>query len=120
MLVLIPSPSLSALRCVDGCPDALLDMAPTRREQPLVSSTVAKHIVGQSVFQLVVLGTLVFGGPEVRHFVGAPDDVTLNTLVFNTFVVMQLFNQVRQQQAWGELGGGRTRTLTCWVSAEVA
>ncbi len=59
---------------------------------------VTKHIVGQSVFQLAVMYALVFFGDQVfgvpsAHTVLGPSQHY--TLVFNAFVLMQLFNQVR-------------------------
>lgn len=58
---------------------------------------VTKHILGQSVFQLGVMYTLVFFGDQLF---GVPSASTIHgpsqhyTLVFNAFVLMQLFNQV--------------------------
>ena len=59
---------------------------------------VTKHIVGQSVFQLAVMYGLVFFGDQIfgvpsAHTVQGPSQHY--TLVFNAFVLMQLFNQVR-------------------------
>ncbi len=59
---------------------------------------VTKHIVGQSVFQLAVMYALVFFGDQIfgvpsAHTVQGPSQHY--TLVFNAFVLMQLFNQVR-------------------------
>lgn len=58
---------------------------------------VTKHIIGQSVFQLGVMYGLVFYGDQLF---GVPSASTIHgpsqhyTLVFNAFVLMQLFNQV--------------------------
>ncbi len=62
---------------------------------------VTKHIVGQSVFQLAVMYALVFFGDQIfgvprAHTVHGPSQHY--TLVFNAFVLMQLFNQVRVLQ----------------------
>ncbi len=62
---------------------------------------VTKHIVGQSVFQLAVMYGLVFFGDQIfgvpsAHTVQGPSQHY--TLVFNAFVLMQLFNQVRVLQ----------------------
>ena len=58
---------------------------------------VTKHIVGQSLFQLgVMYGLVVYGdqlfGIANGHTVQGPSQHY--TIVFNTFVLMQLFNQV--------------------------
>jgi hypothetical protein len=110
--------------------EALLDAPPNRPNDPLVTPTVLKHIVGQAAFQLTVLyGMLVAledyggggaaavsvaasagagggGGLEAVMATlfgetggggggsGSPHSHVLEmTLVFNTFVQMQLFNQ---------------------------
>lgn len=64
---------------------------------PAVIMQIVKSIVGQSVFQLGVMYALVyhadaiFGVPKA----GLMDGPSVHyTLVFNTFVLMQLFNQV--------------------------
>ena len=48
-------------------------------------------MIGQSIYQLVVTFVLNFAGkPIFNHSIG---DDRLNTVVFNTFVWMQIFNQ---------------------------
>lgn len=49
----------------------MLDLPPCSVEQPLVNHTVAKHILGQAVFQLITLYVLVFHGQEM---LGVDDD----------------------------------------------
>lgn len=78
--------------------DRLLDMAPITRDQPLINDEVVKNIAGQAVFQLGVLYGLVFWGPTVLGV----DGLTNDTLVFNTFVMMQLFNQLNCRKVRGE------------------
>lgn len=62
-----------------------------------VTPTVLKNIIGQTLFQLGVMYWMVVYSPAV---LGYPDGGTLPgatvhyTMVFNTFVMMQLFNQV--------------------------
>lgn len=69
-------------------------------DQPLITPTLWRNIVGQSVFQLGVMYALVahgdalFGVPSHLSLEGAPSEHY--TIVFNAFVLMQLFNQVRQ------------------------
>ena len=58
-----------------------------------------KGIVGQGAFQLAVMWALVFHGDAIFGVLPAmehPGQPSVHyTLVFNTFVWMQLFNQVR-------------------------
>lgn len=48
-----------------------------------------KMIIGQSIFQLVVTFVLNFAGTSITGYT----DGWLKTVVFNTFVWMQIFNQ---------------------------
>lgn len=74
------------------------------RDGPIITPTVAKSILGQAALQLGIMVALL--GPVGNALVAAGGDtaaVGLNpedhlcqyTLVFNSFVMMQLFNQVR-------------------------
>ena len=60
---------------------------------------VTKHIIGQSIFQLGVMYGLVFYGDQLFD---VPSASSIHgpsqhyTIVFNAFVLMQLFNQVSQ------------------------
>ena len=62
-----------------------------------VEVQVTKHILGQSAFQLGVMYSLVFFGDQLF---GVPSASSVHgpsqhyTIVFNAFVLMQLFNQV--------------------------
>jgi Ca2+-transporting ATPase len=52
-----------------------------------------KMIIGQAIYQLLITFLVYFGGVSVLP---GPDDMTIDqirTLVFNTFVWMQIFNQ---------------------------
>jgi len=69
---------------------AFVIQAPSSTSAPLINPTVLKHVGGQAVFQLSVLLGLVFQGSTLLGI----DHDTNNTIVFNTFVLMQLFNQV--------------------------
>jgi Ca2+ transporting ATPase len=58
---------------------------------------VLKNIAGQSFFQLLVMYALVFHGDSIFSIPSAvaTEGPSIHyTLVFNTFVLMQLFNQV--------------------------
>lgn len=74
-------------------------------EQPLITPTLWRNIVGQSLFQLglmyalVVHGNTIFDVPSHLDLAGAPSEHY--TIVFNTFVLMQLFNQVAAQAPLG-------------------
>lgn len=67
-------------------------------DRPLITKTLWRNIVGQAMFQLAVMYTLVmhgdtiFGVPSHSALEGLPSQHF--TIVFNAFVIMQLFNQV--------------------------
>lgn len=65
------------------------------------SSPMLKHVLGQAVYQLGVLAWLLACAPSAlgipAHLPGEGPSLQ-HTLVFNAFVVMQLFNQVNARQ----------------------
>jgi Ca2+-transporting ATPase len=73
---------------------SLLDRAPEPRTAPLITLTMWKMIIGQSIYQLAVGLTLHFAGPS---FLDYPEPER-RTLVFNTFVFMQIFKLVNSRR----------------------
>lgn len=73
---------------------SLLDRKPEPKHHALITLTMWKMIVGQSIFQLIVTFLLYFGGPKWFRY----DDVKQNTLVFNVFVWMQIFNAINSRR----------------------
>lgn len=69
-----------------------------------VSLQILKGIIGQCVFQLSVMYALVFHIDAVFQI---PKDATVlhGTIIFNTFVLMQLVNQVRPMRLLATSGG---------------
>ncbi|KAL4146194.1 hypothetical protein PRNP1_012064 [Phytophthora ramorum] len=85
----------------------LLARQPYARSRSLVSPRMAKHIAGQTLLQLTMLLLLTFLGdkwfnvPSGRASVSDDDDSDSTqhlTIVFNTFVWLQLFNQLNCRQ----------------------
>ncbi|KAK9845411.1 hypothetical protein WJX81_005835 [Elliptochloris bilobata] len=98
--------SLASLALATEAPtDAVLDLPPYSPSQPLLTPSVLKSVAGQSVFQLAVMCVLVFHGDALF---GVPAAASLQgpsahyTLVFNAFVMMQLFNQVNARKIYDE------------------
>jgi Ca2+-transporting ATPase len=52
-----------------------------------------KMIFGQAIYQLVVTLVLYFAGAKILRYNTPEKLAELPTLVFNTFVWMQIFNQ---------------------------
>lgn len=80
----------------------LLKRQPYRRSEPLISRRMAKHILGQATIQLILLLLLTFMGeqwfgiPSGRDTSKDEDAAPTQhlTIVFNTFVWLQLFNEL--------------------------
>lgn len=86
--------TLAALALATDPPqDSVLNRKPERKGSSIISTTMWKMILGQAVWQLLITFLVYFGGVDVLP---GPDDMTesqIHTLVFNTFVWMQIFNQ---------------------------
>uniref|UniRef100_H2USS9 Calcium-transporting ATPase n=1 Tax=Takifugu rubripes TaxID=31033 RepID=H2USS9_TAKRU len=88
--------------------EALLLRKPYGRNKPLISRTMMKNILGQGVYQLIIIFTLLFAGENIfdidsgrnAPLHAAPSEHY--TIVFNTFVMMQLFNEINARKIHGE------------------
>uniref|UniRef100_A0A668AVJ1 Calcium-transporting ATPase n=1 Tax=Myripristis murdjan TaxID=586833 RepID=A0A668AVJ1_9TELE len=88
--------------------ESLLLRKPYGRNKPLISRTMMKNILGQGVYQLVIIFTLLFAG-EKMFDIDSGRNAPLHappsehyTIVFNTFVMMQLFNEINARKIHGE------------------
>ncbi len=114
--------SLASLALATDPPsEKLLNNPPIKKDDYIITRTMVKHILGQSVYQCIVTFTIIFAGeyfiPEDTTTIPAnPKDASLIhpgnitdytkemrnefgasrhfTMVFNTFVWMQLFNEI--------------------------
>ncbi|KAK9375629.1 ATPase P-type H+ transporting proton pump [Lipomyces chichibuensis] len=87
--------TLAALALATDPPtEEILNRKPSKRTAPLISIIMWKMVIGQAIFQLTVTLILHFGGPT---FLGYPDD-ELRSVVFNTFVWMQIFNEFNNRR----------------------
>ncbi|OQS00711.1 P-type ATPase (P-ATPase) Superfamily [Achlya hypogyna] len=90
---------------------AMLERRPYPRTKPLLSRTMTKHIVCQGFFQLTVLLIFLFQGDSIlgipsgrRGEVTSDDGRSIHfTMLFNTFVFMQLFNELNCRKIYDEL-----------------
>ncbi|KAJ5904063.1 ATPase P-type K/Mg/Cd/Cu/Zn/Na/Ca/Na/H-transporter [Penicillium tannophilum] len=72
----------------------VLDRRPEPKSSPLITVTMWKMIIGQAIYQLVVTFVLNFAGTSIFSW-----DADINqTVVFNTFVFMQIFNQYNSRR----------------------
>ena len=75
---------------------AVLDRKPDRKSAPLITLRMFKMIIGQSICQLVITFILHFGGRKLLGYDETENSKKhLSTLVFNTFVWLQIFNEVK-------------------------
>lgn len=88
--------------------DSLLKRRPYGRNKPLISRTMMKNILGHAAYQLVIVFLLVFAGDKLFD-IDSGRKAPLNsppsqhyTIVFNTFVLMQLFNEINSRKIHGE------------------
>ncbi|XP_077425731.1 plasma membrane calcium-transporting ATPase 1-like isoform X2 [Vanacampus margaritifer] len=88
--------------------EALLLRSPYGRSKPLISRTMMKNILGHAVYQLTVIFTLLFVG-ELLLDMDCGRNAPLHappsehyTMVFNTFVLMQIFNELNARKIHGE------------------
>lgn len=88
--------------------DDLLKRKPYGRTKALVSRHMWLFMIGHSLYQLTVLLVLVFAGAQlfdIETGIGKKlrDKPTQHfTVVFNTFVFMQLFNEINARKIHGE------------------
>jgi len=76
--------------------EEILDRKPAKRTAPLISTIMWKMIIGQAIFQLVVTFILYYAGPSIlKYEVNGPE---IRSLVFNTFVWMQIFNMFNNRR----------------------
>lgn len=76
----------------------VLTRKPVPKSAGLFTLNMWKMIIGQAVFQLVVTLILYFGGASILSYESDREARQLRTLVFNTFVWMQIFNQVNSRR----------------------
>ncbi|RFU33301.1 hypothetical protein B7463_g3028, partial [Scytalidium lignicola] len=77
---------------------SILNRKPDPRSSPLITVTMWKMILGQSAYKLIVLLILHFGGRSIFSYHSEGERAQLRTMVFNTFVWMQIFNQYNNRR----------------------
>lgn len=73
--------------------ESILDRKPDPKSAPLITVTMWKMIIGESVYQLAITLLLYFGAQSILSYQSDREIDQIGTLVFNTFVWMQIFNQ---------------------------
>lgn len=80
--------------------ERILDRKPQPKSAPLITTNMWKMIIGQAILQLSVTLVLHFAGPEILGYdrTNQAKMLELDTMVFNTFVWMQIFNEFNNRR----------------------
>ncbi|KAJ8427615.1 hypothetical protein Cgig2_010877 [Carnegiea gigantea] len=78
--------------------DRLMKRAPVGRSGSFISNVMWRNILGQSFYQFMVMWLLQAKGKEMFGLDGTDGGLTLNTLIFNTFVFCQIFNEISSRE----------------------
>uniref|UniRef100_A0A6J0UWJ9 Calcium-transporting ATPase n=1 Tax=Pogona vitticeps TaxID=103695 RepID=A0A6J0UWJ9_9SAUR len=104
--------------------EALLNRKPYGRNKPLITRTMMKNILCHAIYQLAIVFGLVFAGEkmfDIENGRTAPLEAPPTehyTIVFNTFVMMQICNEVNARKIHGErnvFSGIFTNAIFCCV-----
>lgn len=86
--------TMAALALATDAPTpSILDRKPDPKSAPLITVTMWKMIIGEAIYQLVITLLLYFGSEKILSYTSDHEKAQIPTLVFNTFVWMQIFNQ---------------------------
>ncbi|KAJ6661588.1 hypothetical protein lerEdw1_013827 [Lerista edwardsae] len=105
--------------------EALLKRKPYGRKKPLISRTMLKNILCHAFYQLVVVFVLLFVGEKILDVENGRTEPMQSpptqhyTMVFNTFVMMQIFNEINARKIHGERNvfeGIFTNVIFCCVT----
>ncbi|KAF5206860.1 Calcium-transporting ATPase 10, plasma membrane-type [Thalictrum thalictroides] len=72
--------------------DHLMHRSPVGRREPLITNIMWRNLLVQALYQVIVLLVLNFLGEKIS-FLELKTDQAANTLIFNAFVLCQIFNE---------------------------
>ncbi|KAG9454755.1 hypothetical protein H6P81_007659 [Aristolochia fimbriata] len=78
--------------------DELMKRPPVMRGADFITKTMWRNIIGQSIYQLAVLGLFMFDGKRLLRLHGSNSTEVLNSFIFNTFVFCQIFNEINSRE----------------------
>ncbi|KAH6673992.1 calcium-transporting ATPase [Plectosphaerella plurivora] len=80
--------------------EKILDRLPQGKSAPLITTNMWKMIIGQAIFQLTATLVLHFAGSNILGYDAndATKQLELDTMIFNTFVWMQIFNEFNNRR----------------------
>ncbi|KAJ9695896.1 hypothetical protein PVL29_011059 [Vitis rotundifolia] len=77
--------------------DALMKRPPVGRSVSFITKTMWRNIIGQSIYQLIVIGVISVYGKRLLRLSGSDASDIIDTFIFNTFVFCQLFNEINSR-----------------------
>ncbi|MQM14618.1 hypothetical protein Taro_047549 [Colocasia esculenta] len=77
--------------------EGLMKRMPVGRNGNFISNVMWRNILGQSFYQFIVIWYLQTQGKELFQLSGPDADLTLNTLIFNSFIFCQIFNEINSR-----------------------
>ncbi|KAG6523330.1 calcium-transporting ATPase 10, plasma membrane-type-like [Zingiber officinale] len=78
--------------------DDLMRRTPVGRTGKFITNTMWRNILGQSIYQFIIMWCLQTQGKELFRLSGPDADLTLNTITFNSFVFCQVFNEISSRE----------------------
>lgn len=76
----------------------LMKRPPVGKRQNFITNVMWRNILGQSLYQFTVIWLLQAKGTAMFGLDGPDAHVILNTLIFNTFVFCQVFNEISSRE----------------------
>ncbi|KAJ6378456.1 hypothetical protein OIU78_028656 [Salix suchowensis] len=78
--------------------DELMKRSPVGRKGNFISNVMWRNILGQSLYQFMVIWQLQAKGKALFGLDGHNSDLVVNTLIFNSFVFCQIFNEISSRE----------------------
>jgi Ca2+-transporting ATPase len=78
--------------------DSLMKRTPVGRTGNFITNVMWRNILGQALYQFIIIWILQAKGKSIFELDGPDSDLILNTLIFNTFVFCQVFNEISARE----------------------
>ncbi|ONM01685.1 Calcium-transporting ATPase 2 plasma membrane-type [Zea mays] len=78
--------------------DDLMKREPVGRTGKFITNVMWRNILGQSFYQFFVMWYLQTQGKNFFGLEGSGTDIVLNTIIFNSFVFCQVFNEISSRE----------------------
>ncbi|CAI0430461.1 unnamed protein product [Linum tenue] len=76
----------------------LMKRAPVGRKGHFITNVMWRNILGQSFYQFLIIWKLQASGKLMFELEGPNSDLVLNTIIFNSFVFCQVFNEISSRE----------------------